>query len=608
MAAVLLFHGDRLRGGFLGVDLFFVLSGYLITALLLVEDRDRGRVDLGQFWLRRARRLLPAACALVVVVAAFNRFVADPGQWTAIRGDGLATLGYVANWHTIFAGGAYGADLVARSPLEHTWSLAIEEQFYLVWPLVVVGLLALRRSPRTIVLAAGAVVATSTIALVGGSLAGISQNTLYLGTHTRMASIGFGALVAAWEAGRTEHRSPRLGRTLEVVAPTAFLLLLVAWCTVGLHDQLLYRGGLTACGLAAAVVIWSVVQPGGGPLDRVLSVRPLRALGLISYGLYLWHWPLFVLLDEDRTGLHGWVLFTVRAVASLTVAWVSYHLLEQPIRRSSWGGAKVARRSVVAIGLAAVALVASAVGAPPNVFASAGSGPTFTRAAGQAPVLALYGDSVAYLLGLEGLAPRADALHVSVVDAARLGCEPLGGVTAARDGLGEPVWDKAWIDCIDTLPTYRSGLSQRPDVAVIFFGGVQWDARIAGSWRHPCDAAYRDLYRSRMVLAIRRAGAGGIPVVVVKGPPVISDRISRLKGMDDGARRNGCLWQSLAPELPQLGARVVDLDAHLCSSETSCDATGADASNRADGIHFRGAAARDLATWLVPEILRVVRR
>src|SRR5437762_2587142 len=140
VAAVLLFHGDHLRGGFLGVDAFFVLSGFLITSLLLTEARDRGGIALGAFWARRARRLLPALACVLAAVALYAWLLAKPDELATIRGDALATIGYFANWRSIFTSRDYWALFRSPSPLEHTWSLAIEEQFYLAWPLVVAAL------------------------------------------------------------------------------------------------------------------------------------------------------------------------------------------------------------------------------------------------------------------------------------------------------------------------------------------------------------------------------------------------------------------------------------------------------------------------------------
>ena len=601
VAGVLLYHGGHLSGGFLGVDLFFVLSGYLITTLLLVEAFDRGRIDLGQFWLRRARRLLPAVFGLLFVIALYSRFIADPTQWTAIRNDGLATMFYVANWHTIFSGGAYGADLAARSPLEHTWSLAIEEQFYLVWPLVVVGVLAVRRSPKSVLWAATALTAIGTALLIGLSYGGVSQNTLYLGTDTRIAAIGIGAMVAAFSASQPTGLKPRARGWVEVAGPAMLILLLLAWSRIDIHDQVLYRGGLTLMGLLTGVLILAVIQPGTTTLDRVLAIRPLTALGLISYGLYLWHWPIFLFLNEKRTGLQGWPLFAVQVAVSLAVAWISYRFVEQPIRRSTVDAMGAVRFAGVAAVMVAGALIVSAVAAPAGNFAAADQGPTFTRAPGQTPTIGLFGDSVSFVLGRDGFAPQAAKLKVSVRNAALLGCEPLGGITQARDGLGVAIWTGGWQDCIDSIPLSHS-FDPPIDIAVLMFGGVAYDARINGTWRSPCDPQYEQLYRDRLAHAVDTLSKQHTPVVIVKPARVISKDVQDLHGVSDNRSRNECLWSALAPVLARPGVSSIDLDHYLCGASPKCDRIGPDTEVRYDGVHFSARAAAELAQWLTPRI------
>ena len=601
VAGVLLYHGGHLSGGFLGVDLFFVLSGYLITTLLLVEAFDRGHIDLGQFWLRRARRLLPAVFGLLFFVAVYSRFIADPTQWTAIRNDGLATMFYVANWHTIFSGGAYGADLAARSPLEHTWSLAIEEQFYLIWPLVVAGVLARRRSPRAVLWAATALTAIGTALLIGLSFGGVSQSTLYLGTDTRMAAVGIGAMVAAYSASRPTGLEPRARGWVEVAGPAVLLLLLVAWTQIDLHDQVLYRGGLTLMGLLTGVLILGIIQPGTTVLDNVLSIRPLTALGLISYGLYLWHWPIFLFLNEKRTGLQGWPLFVVQVAASLAVAWLSYGFLEQPIRRSTVDAAGALRLAGVAAVTVAGALIVSAVAAPAGSLAAADQGPTFTRAPGQTPTIGIFGDSVSFVLGRDGFAPQAAKLKVSVRNDAQLGCEPLGGVTRARDAFKVAIWSGGWTDCIDSMPPSGS-YHPRIDIAVLMYGGVAYDARIDGTWRSPCDPDYEQLYRDRVGQAVDTLSKQNTPVVIVKPAPVISKDVQDLHGVRDNRSRDECLWSALAPVLARPGVSSIDLDAYLCGASPTCDRIGPDTDVRYDGVHFSPRAAAELARWLTPRI------
>jgi peptidoglycan/LPS O-acetylase OafA/YrhL len=340
VAGVLLFHSDLLIGGYLGVDLFFVLSGFLITSLLLTERREKGRIELRRFWARRARRLLPALGGLLAGIVVFAAVFADPNQLGQIRADGLATMAYVANWHAIFSNTGYWDLFVAPSPLEHMWSLAIEEQFYVVWPFVAYAVLRPRRpgdgagvqGPRRLFVVS-AVAALASAAAMARLASPATVERVYLGTDTRAASILVGAALACWLAWRGPVRGA-VGRVLvEVAGWIGLAVLAVAWCRVDGRTLGLYRGGLFLCALAVAAVIAAAAHPRPGPLASLLAWRPLRALGLISYGLYLWHWPVFLVVDEQRLDLGRWPLFAVRLVVSLALAVTSYLVLERPIRQ-----------------------------------------------------------------------------------------------------------------------------------------------------------------------------------------------------------------------------------------------------------------------------------
>ena len=336
--AVLAYHLGWLPGGFLGVSLFFTLSGFLITNLLLQEADRSGRIRLGAFWARRARRLLPAAVAGVALAVAVTTAAGTPDQLRALPGDVIGALAYSANWRFVLAHNSYRAGFAAPSALLHYWSLAIEEQLYVVLPLLV-GAVALRRKsghPRPanrrtrlgavlIVLMAGSAVAT----LVLGPA---HADRVYFGTDTRMFELLAGALLAIAAgfpgAARDRLRGARWAGALGVAAGGGAVAL---WCLSHQSDPWLYRGGLWAVsGVSGALIVgacWS------RRMGRALSCRPLPAAGRISYGLYVYHWPLFVAFDSAHTGLHGLPLAVARLGATVATAAASYRWLEQPIRR-----------------------------------------------------------------------------------------------------------------------------------------------------------------------------------------------------------------------------------------------------------------------------------
>ena len=370
-------HLGHLTGGYLGVDAFFVLSGFLITGLLLDEigrTADQpAAIDLGRFWMRRARRLLPAFFLMLATVVVVERWVLDDGvSEETLRVESLSALAYVFNWQAIFNDVDYWTTFAAVSPLRHMWSLAIEEQFYLVWPLVVTAVVwwALRRQ-------ATAGRAQAAVAVVAGCLAVASVATqwalyaperslrVYYGTDTRVAAILFGC-VAAFIVRRVPTLSVRVQHWLG--AGAALLLIPVAWAWIELDgtSPTLYHGGLAAVGLATAVVIAIAALAPKSLLATVLSFSPLLWFGAISYGLYLWHWPIIVWLTPARVGLHGWPLMVLRLGVALVVTMLSYHLVEQPIRRAHWSDKRTAGWVVPALVALGVLTVGATVGAAPS--------------------------------------------------------------------------------------------------------------------------------------------------------------------------------------------------------------------------------------------------
>jgi len=312
--AVLLYHAgvSWAPGGFLGVDAFFVLSGFLITSLLVEEWRKRGRIDFRAFWARRARRLLPALVLVVIAVGAYALFVARPDELERIRGDTFGSLLYVANWRQFFES-SYFAQLSTPSPLRHTWSLGIEEQWYLVWPLALVLVLRVTAGRRWAVIGVIAALAIGSAVLMAALFdPGGDPSRVYYGTDTRAQALVIGAALAlllAHPRRRSRRRRPRPASDaasligLECAGILAVVYLGWLWTHVADTSTWLYTGGFLVEGLAVAALIAAATRPYSPILGPVLSLAPLRAIGWISYGLYLWHWPVYVYLTPARTGL-----------------------------------------------------------------------------------------------------------------------------------------------------------------------------------------------------------------------------------------------------------------------------------------------------------------
>jgi peptidoglycan/LPS O-acetylase OafA/YrhL/CubicO group peptidase (beta-lactamase class C family) len=337
--AVLLYHADvPIAGGFLGVESFFVLSGFLITALLLAEWNEHQRIDLRAFWLRRARRLLPALLFMLVGTVLIAALVVG-GERVTLRDDILASLGYVMNWRLILSGQSYFDPLVRPSLLQHVWSLAIEEQFYLLWPLIfVAGMRVLRaRGLLMLILAA----ALGSIALMAALYQpGSNPARIYYGTDTRAGGVLIGAALALVWSPFTTTSAPvdRERSWLDRAGLVALVGLIACFMWVSERHPLLYRGGFILIDLLTAIVIAAVTEPRAHLISRVLGWRPLRWIGLRSYGIYLWHWPVFMVtrpgIDLPLTGLP---LLGLRLAIVAVLVELSYRLIEQPVREGAIG-------------------------------------------------------------------------------------------------------------------------------------------------------------------------------------------------------------------------------------------------------------------------------
>lgn len=398
LIAVLLFHSNFgwAKGGFLGVTSFFVLSGFLITGLLLRERETTGTIRLRAFWERRARRLAPALVVLLVLVVAYLAYGATRMP-NGVVGDAIASSTWVANWRFVFADRSYAALFSGASPFEHMWSLAVEEQVYLVLPVAV--LLLLGRGPTRarrgrLVLGLVAVAIASTLAAAMLHRPGATPLHEYYGTDARAAEPVVGALLAVlFVRRRGLLQLPRGARiALDGLALVAFGGLIALVGNMTQSGDALYQGGFFVAALLSAVVIAAATQPAGS-VTRALAVAPLAALGRVSYGAYLFHWPIFLWLSPARTGMSGAPLLAVRGGFTFALAAVSYRLVEAPIRAGripiriaipSWANASVGL-------LAALALVTMSASAAPSpaLFASPLTAPAPPPLARSAPPTAV---------------------------------------------------------------------------------------------------------------------------------------------------------------------------------------------------------------------------
>ena len=358
--AVLLYHAGLswVPGGFLGVEVFFVISGYLITALLLAEWRQTGSIDLKAFWLRRARRLLPALYLLLVGTLSFAVLFL-PQEVARLRDDVVAALAYVTNWLLIFSQESYFEAAGRPSLLQHLWSLAVEEQFYIIWPLLLTaGLMFLPRRYRLPAVLGGAVASAALMAILYQP--DTDPSRIYYGTDTRAAGLLFGAALAfVWApelirvsarydpGGRhrplqraRRHVRHRLGwtvpRLLDLVGLAALGMLV--WFCLSLDEfrPFIYQGGFALVAVVTTLLILIVVHPRAQVGANVLGWGPLRWAGQRSYSIYLWHWPVFMVTRPQLdVPLEGVPLFVLRMVVTFVLADLSYRFVEVPIRRGA---------------------------------------------------------------------------------------------------------------------------------------------------------------------------------------------------------------------------------------------------------------------------------
>ena len=721
VAVVVVFHLDRLQGGFLGVDLFFVLSGFLITSLLLGEVASRGNVGLGGFWSRRARRLIPALLLVLVGISVLLLALTPEPQRARFRGDAVATLGYVANWHSLGSHLSYWDMFSQPSPLQHMWSLAIEEQFYLFWPLVVLGLAAIARRRRGSAdsavdvtrLVGGVAVVGAAISLVwlAWSFKPRDTNFAYFSTPTRLGPTLLGAALAAWSSRRRTtalltpaDRPPSLtdpggestaaertlssagvsvggveGRPSSAEAggaswievegslspaglgtvsagsalgssssagasaggvegalsdgerspggvsangskaaggPPAWAwdvagfvgLAVIAVLVVALNGTGpgYYRGGLVVFAAGSLAVIACIVVNPSGLVSRGLSVRPLCLLGIVSYGVYLWHWPVNVFLTPDRAHFGGLPLDVVRVAVTMAAAAASYAVVERPIRR---GVLREPALQLVGLGGLVVTMAAVLVATSGTPAADTIAVPTGRLAGVDTDLLRVPADvppgtTKVLLVGDSGpshWAPQlvdeieAEGRPVAVAFASDIRCSPVYAEGPSVLYSGERV-DRE--PCNDTRRDLWRRLIDEydPDLVIQYFANVGLLERykLDGRYVRDCDPSY-DAYLRQML-------DGDAEILTSRGATLAlatSHYVATLlEGTRDQVDCRNRTYRAVAGDGPH--RTMLDLNGFVLSIEHEMDPF-------MDPVHLSDEAGQRASQWLLPQLDDLIR-
>ena len=628
-----------LPGGFVGVDVFYVLSGFLITGLLVSEFRRRRAIALGSFWLRRARRLLPALLLMLVVVTLLVRYAAAPGLYPNFRMSALSSLFYFSNWWQIATSGNYFVATGPTPPLAHTWSLAVEEQFYLVWPLVVLGTMRLSRTfargirVLLVVAVAGVVASTLEMALRYSPTANTTR--LYFGTDTHAQSVMIGAALACLltivqlrrgEEGMAPAARGRLGRAALGAVGLVGLAGLVVLSTRMLGtDGFTYRGGILLSALSAGAVLVAAVCVTGGLLSRTFSLRPLVWIGTVSYGAYLWHFPIAIFMDTSSTGLTGFWLLAARAATTFAVSAASYYLVERPIMTGTfWRSLRAIGPAVAAMAVTIVIVVAGTLEpavAAVTVHRFVALPYTSTSRPSQVVVL---GDSTGLTLGvaLQRTAPPG----TRVVNGGLFGCGLATGTWVSNDPPKPqlamfPACDQStppaqqW-PALDARALASTG---RGDLA-LFIGGT-WEVQDIlrnGHWSNITQPAFQRYELRQMETVVRLVTARGAHLVFTTIPATaVGASFHEAPFPEDSVRRHhlyDALLEKVAARYPHQ-VSVLDLNAILSPGGTFHQYLDGVEVRTSDGIHtpaytpgnpFAGNSSQGVAdafyNWVSPRI------
>ncbi len=603
-----------MHGVFFAISLFFTLSGFLITSLLLLELEHGDTIRIGSFWSRRFRRLVPASLVGIIAVLLYGWFAADAHQRENLFGDVAAALTYMTNWRQLFEGQVYANQLGSPTPLLHYWSLAIEEQFYVGLPLVLLAAHRLGRGSRHAIPAALGLLSVASLGAIALLVTseGVNPDRLYYGTDARAVEFLVGGLLAVWFT-RNRAAAAQHTRTLDVLgwvgAGATFLL----WVSADLTDEWIYEGGMLVAIIPSLALVLGAAS--GGTLSRLLSVRPLRAVGRVSYGMYVLHWPVILWMTPERTGVDARPLLVVQLGVVYLLALLSHELLEDPIRRRQLLRSRRAAMSAAVI--ASVLLLAAS-------WPTAARGPasefdieelqrqldeTLAGTADESGIrVGFFGDSTAVVLSVGTWAAEADD------DLVPAGSSMIGscGVTGTPDVLinDSPhfrgtcdLWPDRWTEVLEERPA---------DIAIITTPSDVFPASVDGGPYHSLEdpEGSRHLLE-QMLRAVDVLTEAGAHVVWIKQPQVVFGVVDGVEPVPPWPESDVRLMDRYNELVDQLAEQrpddvdALDLGAYL----TSLPGGVMDRRLRPDLLHLSANAAAQVARdWLRPQLEAIAER
>ncbi|WP_435202286.1 acyltransferase family protein [Janibacter sp. GS2] len=628
---ILLFIGfhfglTQLEGMWVTINLFFVLSGFLIFRLLTAEDAKYGSIDVLAFYRRRIRRLVPALLVMLTAVAAWGALFAPDGLRRKLGGDLLATLGYGMNWRLIAQGDQYFGTAGGASPLRHAWTLAIEEQFYLVAPLVIIALFAWFGSRRT---AVGVLLLGAVVSAVWTAHLGFHDQSdyprVYYGSDTRAQALFIGAAIGVLSGPVSQRtRAPELPMWLiEWGGLVGLISSVISFAFVTPYSAWMFnQGGMLAFGIGSALLVLACADRRTNLTRTLFAWRPLAFVGERTYGLYLWHWPIYVALAPTPLGDHPVLLFIIGMAATVLVAHLSYTYLEQPIITRGIRGVLPRTRRPLLASLLPVALVA-VLGFGLVRTAPGGQDAGSTSVAGELPDIVegqasyrpgdpgrigVLGDSVPYFLAERF--PDEQFPGVTLDNHAREGCDLLDEPISWAPGLSKTT--EPW--CVVQKREWPQDFTKGDDDILLLFASplVGLPHLVDGERLWLDDARFRAVITDRfetVYTQAKDAGARQVQIVNVpcRVPPkdipeeveaVLESEPELLAEYKNPKILNDLIddWAGKHPD----DVRVVDLASALCADGYPETLHGAPVYN--DFLHFSPEVTPMLWKWLLGQV------